>query len=87
MSTIEVKKCRCGLNMIMSRKVPDVGRCANCDGLQPQEIEYQQDVLDEDGERVPYPRVKTPFDKKYEREIEKELGAIPGYPKKGKGGL
>lgn len=60
---IEALKCRCGLNMIMSRKVPGCGRCTNCDGLQPQQLQIDPETGD------PFPRIATPWDKRYQATI------------------
>lgn len=65
MPILEARFCQCGLAMHMSRKHPEVGMCANCDGLQPQEKAYNMNDLDEDGEPRPFARVLTPFDRKY----------------------
>lgn len=65
----EALKCRCGLNMIMSRKVPGCGRCQNCDGLQPQQMQIDPETGN------PFERQPTPWDKRYQavtHELEHE---------------
>ena len=55
--------------MAMSRKVPDVGMCVSCDGLQPQEVIENPET----GEN--YPRKRSPWDKDFQDamlELEKE---------------
>lgn len=80
----EKKMCRCGLPMLMSRRQPDVGMCANCDGIQPQEKEYDPATADEDGNMTAYERQKTPWDKKYENETNR-LAREEWYPEQFKG--
>ena len=55
----EQKVCTCGLKMEMSRKVPDAGACRNCDGLQPQEVEFNPETGGN------YRRRPSPWDEKF----------------------
>lgn len=71
MPELEIPKCACGLAMQPSRRRPDFFRCANCDFVQPQEMAFNPNDLDEDGEPRPFPRNKTPWDMKYAREMSK----------------
>lgn len=66
---IESLRCRCGLNMAMSRRAPECGMCINCDGLQPQEIQTNP-LTGQKGARV-----QTPWDRSFDvamKNLERE---------------
>lgn len=76
---LEMKVCSCGLKMTMSKRVPDVGACINCDGLQPQELQIDPKTEE------PYKRIKSPWDKEYEKVWEARKREFYPEQYKGKG--